>query len=435
MSQSREPNLALFLDFDNVAIGARDARQRFNIGVVLGRLLEKGKIVVKKAYADWSYYKDYMNDLHGAAIELIEVPSTRMSGKNSADIRMVVDAMDLCYSKDHIDIFVIISGDSDFSPLVSKLRENNKAVIGMGVKGSTSELLINNCDEFIFYDDLVRSPVRIETVMMDDVPSDKKKLFNLVVETIEGLLHEHKGVLYSSLIKDTMKRKKPDFSERAWGFSSFSDLLEEAMAYGLLTIERDERAGGSFVVTRLGGEATPNVPAAATRKSSRRRRRRGKGDDRPVAEDGTGTTEAAAVEGEPSTSGTSPETKKKTTRGRRRRSSSSSATRADAASAAAGREASAAQSTPVPSVNPPASAESAKKATKKAPAKKAPAKKPTTKKTTAVKPTKKAPAKKTTAKKTTAKKTTTKKAPAKKAPAKKTTTKKTTAKKTTARKA
>jgi uncharacterized protein (TIGR00288 family) len=146
MSKDRDLNLALFLDFDNVAIGARDARQRFDIRVVLERLLEKGKIVVKKAYADWSYYQDYMQDLHHSAIELIEVPSPRMSGKNSADIRMVVDAMDLCYNKDHINAFVLISGDSDFSPLVSKLRENDKVVIGMGMKGSSSNLLISNCD-------------------------------------------------------------------------------------------------------------------------------------------------------------------------------------------------------------------------------------------------------------------------------------------------
>jgi uncharacterized protein (TIGR00288 family) len=281
MASERDMNLALFLDFDNVAIGARDARQRFDIHVVLERLLEKGKIVVKKAYADWSYYQDYMSDLHGAAIEMIEVPSSRISGKNSADIRMVVDAMDLCYSKDHIDAFVLISGDSDFSPLVSKLRENDKSVIGVGMKGSSSELLIRNCDEFIFYDDLVREPVAVEAVNMDAVPSDKKKLFNLLIATIEGLVREHKGPLYSSLIKDTMKRKKPDFNERSWRYSSFSDLLEEAMSLGLLTAERDERAGGTLVVTALGG--TPAAPSAANgaRKPARRRGRRrgGRGDE------------------------------------------------------------------------------------------------------------------------------------------------------------
>jgi len=273
MASERDMNLALFLDFDNVAIGSRDARQRFDIHVVLERLLEKGKIVVKKAYADWSYYQDYMSDLHGAAIEMIEVPSSRISGKNSADIRMVVDAMDLCYSKDHIDAFVVISGDSDFSPLVSKLRENDKSVIGVGMKGSSSELLIRNCDEFSFYDDLVREPGAVAAVNMDVVPSDKKKLFNLLIATIEGLVREHKGPLYSSLVKDTMKRKKPDFNERTWRYSSFSDLLEEAMTLGLLTVERDERAGGTLVVTALGG--TPAVSAAnGARKPARRRGRR-----------------------------------------------------------------------------------------------------------------------------------------------------------------
>ncbi|MBK7701469.1 MAG: NYN domain-containing protein [bacterium] len=274
MASERDMNLALFLDFDNVAIGARDARQRFDIHVVLERLLEKGKIVVKKAYADWSYYQDYMSDLHGAAIEMIEVPSSRISGKNSADIRMVVDAMDLCYSKDHIDAFVVISGDSDFSPLVSKLRENDKSVIGVGMKGSSSELLIRNCDEFIFYDDLVREPVAVEAVNMDAVPSDKKKLFNLLIATIEGLVREHKGPLYSSLVKDTMKRKKPDFNERTWRYSSFSDLLEEAMSLGLITVERDERAGGTLVVTALGGTPAVSSGTNGVRKPARRRGRR-----------------------------------------------------------------------------------------------------------------------------------------------------------------
>jgi len=274
MSRNNETNLALYLDFDNVAIGARDARQRFDINLVLERLLEKGKIIVKKAYADWSYYQNYMVDLHAAAIEMIEIPSPRQSGKNSADIRMVVDAMDLCYSKDHIDVFVIVSGDSDFSPLVSKLRENNKEVIGVGMKGSTSKLLIANCDEFIFYEDLTKGPISIESVKLDSIPQDKKKLFNLLVTTIEGLMREHKGPLYSSLIKDTMKRKKPDFNERSWGFSSFSDLLEEAMAHGLVTAERDDKAGGTFVVTAVGGKPGPLPTASGTKRSSRRRGRR-----------------------------------------------------------------------------------------------------------------------------------------------------------------
>ncbi len=374
MSLNRDPNLALFLDFDNVAIGARDAHQRFDINVVLERLLEKGKIVVKKAYADWSYYKDYMSDLHGAAIELIEVPSPRMSGKNSADIRMVVDAMDLCYSKDHIDAFVLVSGDSDFSPLVSKLRENDKSVIGVGLRGSTSQLLVANCDEFIFYEDLVRAPVSVEKVNLDQVPGDKKKLFNLLISTIEGLLHEHRGVLHSSLVKDTMKRKKPDFNERTWGYSTFSDLLEEGMSLGLLSIERDERAGGSFVVTKLGSK--PGQAASEGRKPTRRRRRRGKSDQQvvaPVVESGDKTVETSPA---------------------------------------------------------PKTTEAVKKdeAVNLTPKGKAPAKTPR-------KTTKKKVAKKTTTKKTTTKKTTAQKAPEKKAPAKKeTTTRKKATKKTAAKK-
>jgi hypothetical protein len=292
-----------------------------------------------------------------------------MSGKNSADIRMVVDAMDLCYSKDHIDAFVLVSGDSDFSPLVSKLRENDKSVIGVGLRGSTSQLLVANCDEFIFYEDLVRAPVSVETVNLDQVPSDKKKLFNLLISTIEGLLHEHRGVLHSSLVKDTMKRKKPDFNERTWGYSSFSDLLEEAMSLGLLSIERDERAGGSFVVTKLGSK--PGQPASEGRKPARRRRRRSKSDQPVVVtESESGDT---AVE-------TSPAAKK------------------DEAA---------------PKAKAP------RKTTKKKVTKKTATKKTTTKKTTAKKaPAKKAPAKKTATKKTTIRKKAAKKTAAKKPAAK-----------------
>ena len=156
-TQNDTNNLALFCDFENVALGVREARyEEFDVKKVLERLLLKGNIVVKKAYCDWERYKDFKKGMHEAAFEMIEIPHVRMSGKNSADIRMVVDALDLCYTKAHVDTFVIISGDSDFSPLVSKLRENNKTVIGVGVKKSSSDLLIANCDEFIFYDDLVR---------------------------------------------------------------------------------------------------------------------------------------------------------------------------------------------------------------------------------------------------------------------------------------
>ncbi len=289
MSLDREQNIALFLDFDNVALGARDARQRFDINLLLQRILEKGKIIVKKAYADWHYYKEYMGPLHEAAIELIEIPMPRISGKNSADIRLVVDAMDLCYSKDHIDTFVIISGDSDFSPLVSKLRENNKRVIGVGVKNSSSKLLINNCDEFIFYDDIYQNAVGDVSKSVAHVPNDKRELFDFLVKTARNLLAESRGVLYSSLVKDTMTRKQPDFNERAYGYSTFGDLLDDARKMGLLMVERDARAGGTWVVHGLGKGVQQNGSAGSqtgdgvqeqrpagtgTSRSSRRRRSR-----------------------------------------------------------------------------------------------------------------------------------------------------------------
>lgn len=279
MSQDRETNLALFIDFDNVAIGARDSGQRFEIKLLLQRILEKGKIIVKKAYADWHFYKEYMSPLHEAAIELIEIPMPKISGKNSADIKLVVDAMDLCYSKEHIDTFVIVSGDSDFSPLVSKLRENNKRVIGVGVKNSSSRLLIGNCDEFIFYDDIYRQRSGRLSRSGVDVPPEKRELFDFLVKTVQSLLLESRGVLYSSLIKDTMTRKQPDFNERTLGYSTFGDLLEEARGLGLLNVERDAAAGGTWVVRGLGeGIAIEKASSGnGTSRSSRRRRRPGRG--------------------------------------------------------------------------------------------------------------------------------------------------------------
>ncbi len=252
MSQTQEKNLALFIDFDNIALGARDARQRFDIQVLLQRALEKGKIIVKRAYADWRHHKEYMVPLHEAAIELIEIPAPQLSGKNSADIRLVVDAMDLCYSKDHIDTFVIVSGDSDFSPLVSKLRENNKRVIGIGMKNSSSHLLIGNCDEFIFYDDIYQQTAERMTQVVADIPTEKRKLFDFLLTTTQRLLQESRGNLYSSLIKDTMKRKRPDFNETKYGYSTFGELLEDAQSYGLLDVVRDQKAGGTWVVQGLG---------------------------------------------------------------------------------------------------------------------------------------------------------------------------------------
>jgi len=270
-----EGNLALFCDFENIALGVRDTKYaKFDIQPVLERLLLKGSIVTKKAYCDWDRYKEFKKVMHEAAFELIEIPHVRISGKNSADIRMVVDALDLCYTKEHIDTFVIISGDSDFSPLVSKLRENAKMVIGVGVKNSTSDLLIANCDEFIFYDDLVagpgsakksktRSTTTRKTETKKKTPQKKpaqkstdlaQEAIDLVLETAEALYTERgdRGKLWGSMIKQTLKRRRPGFNEAYYGFGSFSDLLEEAESRQVLELERDERSGGYIVkgVTR-----------------------------------------------------------------------------------------------------------------------------------------------------------------------------------------
>jgi len=392
MSQDRETNLALFIDFDNVALGARDARQRFDIKPLLERLLEKGKIIVKKAYADWHYYKEHMSSLHEAAIELTEIPMPRISGKNSADIKLVVDAMDLCYSKDHIDTFVIVSGDSDFSPLVSKLRENNKRVIGIGVKNSSSKLLIGNCDEFIFYDDIYRQTQRrLVGGTVTNVPADKRDLFDFLIQTVRSLLRESSGRLYSSLIKDTMPRKQPAFTERAHGFSTFGDLLDEARKLGLLNVERDAAAGGTWVVQGLGSEVDTEIGGAADKganggsRTSRRRRRSGRGG----GGDRTATEKPAGAKGS---------ARESTADGATPKSGPDKDTR--------------------PAADPVASKtgkETERRSAKKAAAKKTSNKKTSVKKTAAKKPT----TKKTTAKKTTAKKTVTKSAAAKKPTTKK----------------
>ncbi|MBD3236002.1 MAG: NYN domain-containing protein [Candidatus Eisenbacteria bacterium] len=286
MAETQEPTLALFIDFDNVALGARESGVQFEIHSLLQRLLEKGKILIKKAYADWSHYKEFMASLHEAGIELIEIPWPKVSGKNSADIRLVVDAMEICYAKQHLDTFVIVSGDSDFTPLVSKLRENNKAVIGIGMRDSSSRLLIANCDEFIFYDDLVSAPEAAKE-SLTDVPDDKRKLFRFLLTTVQGLMQDGRDALYSSLIKDTMKRKRPDFRESNYGYANFGDLLEDAMAHDLIVVERDAGAGGTWVVKGLGKCGAGGARAAARRKASRRRRTKsapaaGNGDDAQV---------------------------------------------------------------------------------------------------------------------------------------------------------
>jgi len=263
VSQSDISNIAVFCDFENIALGVRDAKyDRFDIGRVLERLLLKGSIVVKKAYCDWERYRDFKASMHEAAFELIDIPHVRMSGKNSADIRMVVDALDLCYTKSHVDTFAIISGDSDFSPLVSKLRENNKIVIGVGVKNSTSDLLTANCDEFIFYDDLVRPKKKKKSTRSRGArgaTASKEKLskeeqrkqdgFDLVLETVEALADERgdSSNIWGSMVKQTLKRRKPGFNESYYGFGSFSELLEEMQARGSLTLQRDERSGGYIV--------------------------------------------------------------------------------------------------------------------------------------------------------------------------------------------
>jgi hypothetical protein len=250
--QSSESHLALFIDFDNVALGkaARGKKKKFEISPVLDRLLEKGKIVSKKAYADWSRYKEDKDELHGAGIELIEIPRPQISGKNSADIRLVVDAMELSYAKEHIDTYVIISGDSDITPLVNKLRENRRFVIGMSLKEAASRLLIDACDEFIFVEDLVTQQQPAPS--LSKIPKGKQKVFNLLLATVKALLREGRGTLYSSLVKDTMKRKQPTFNEQGFGYSTFGDLLEDAAKLNLIELTRDQAAGGTFVVTGLG---------------------------------------------------------------------------------------------------------------------------------------------------------------------------------------
>ena len=269
-AQTETKNMALFCDFENVALGVQEAKYaQFDIRKVLERLLLKGSIVVKKAYCDWARYKDFKAPMHEAAFELIEIPHVRQSGKNSADIRMVVDALDLCYTKSHVDTFVIISGDSDFSPLVSKLRENNKLVIGVGVKKSTSDLLMANCDEFIYYDDLVREeetkkraakkrPTKPATAKGGQKPESKapaeeedrkQEALDLALETVEALVAERGAgePIWGSMVKQALKRRKPGFSESYYGFKSFSELLEEAQARRLLELQRDEKSGGYIV--------------------------------------------------------------------------------------------------------------------------------------------------------------------------------------------
>ncbi len=279
-------SMALFCDFENVALGVRDAQyDKFDIKRVLERLLLKGSIVVKKAYCDWERYRNFKGTMHEANFELIEIPHVRQSGKNSADIRLVVDALDLCYTKSHVNTFVIISGDSDFSPLVSKLRENAKHVIGVGVKNSTSDLLIANCDEFIFYDDLVRESQRQaakrdqrennppqqrrspeeERRRREEMDARRTKIVELAAETYEALVTDRDdgGRIWASVLKEALKRRNPGFSESYFGFRTFGNLLEEAQSRGLLSFGRDEKSG-AYVYRGTGQPAEPVVAQAST---------------------------------------------------------------------------------------------------------------------------------------------------------------------------
>ena len=298
-SPTETVSMALFCDFENVALGVRDANyDKFDIKRVLERLLLKGNIVVKKAYCDWDRYKGFKAAMHEANFELIEIPHVRQSGKNSADIRLVVDALDLCYTKAHVNTFVIISGDSDFSPLVSKLRENAKQVIGVGVKQSTSDLLIANCDEFIFYDDLVREseraarkreasqaqsgnrrPQNEDKGRKDDIETRRTHAIEIAVETFEALLAERgdSGKIWASMLKEAIKRRKPDFSESYYGFRAFGNLLEEAQARGLLEFGRDEKSGAYVYRSSTAAETDVHAerPAREAEPSRRDRSRRG----------------------------------------------------------------------------------------------------------------------------------------------------------------
>ncbi len=243
-------NIAIFIDLENVAIGVRRARYKnFDIGLVLKRLVDKGNIVVRKAYADWSRLQEYKRPLHQAGVELLDLPGGKMSGKNSADIKMVVDALELSYTKPHINVFALVTGDSDFSPLVSKLRENARHTIGIGVKGSTSSLLIETCDEFIFYDDLVHKPPTSGSRRLGRMPKKRRDAFALLLDAIEALQREDKE-LHGSLVKETMKRKQPQFNEEYHGYRSFSRLLEDAEKDKLIVLRRDERSG-TYVVDEV----------------------------------------------------------------------------------------------------------------------------------------------------------------------------------------
>jgi uncharacterized protein (TIGR00288 family) len=254
-----EKRIALFIDFDNLALGMRNSpTKKFQIELVLDRVLEKGRLLYKRAYADWSHYRDYKAELHEAAIDLIEVPKKKLTGKNAADIRMVVDALDIAFSKEHLNTFVLVTGDSDFSPLVSKLRENNREVIGMGIKAASSQLLIENCDEFIYYEDLLRKPPPEEVVdrTAPDLPKKQREAFDIIVDAVRALFREGREVVWASMVKQTLKRKRPTFDESYYDYGSFSEMLLDMEDKGIIRLQKDSKSG-SLIVTAIATNAPP----------------------------------------------------------------------------------------------------------------------------------------------------------------------------------
>ena len=291
--------IACFIDFENIALGVRDTSYKtFDIQLVLARLLEKGKVVARRAYADWERYGAYKRPFHEAGIELIDIPLRGYSGKNSADIRMVVDALDLCYAKEHVTTFALCSGDSDFSPLVGKLRDNDKYVIGLGVKNSTSELLVSSCDEFVFYEDLIRSVQ--EAPPLVGLPKKQRECFALLADSIKAVMRDGKEVLWGSMIKQTMQRKRPEFNEEYFGYSTFSALLEDAEKHHVVKLRRDQRSG-TYVVTGFdsgSGEASAEDSISETAaeekpaEKTRRPRRRSRKTPKAAAEPSPGSESA-----------------------------------------------------------------------------------------------------------------------------------------------
>ncbi|MBN2405263.1 MAG: NYN domain-containing protein [Coriobacteriia bacterium] len=251
--------LAVLIDFENLALGlerpnggrgrakSQKSPEQVQVKLILERLLEKGKVIVKRAYADWGRFSAYRETMHDSGIQMMEIPERGMTGKNHADIQLCVDAMDLCWSKEHIDTFVIVSGDSDFTPLVSKLKENNKTVIGLGTKDSTSDLLASSCDEFIYYEDIIQGPAA-PGVSITEIPKKKRPAIQLLIESVQALQRENKDIMYSSMVKDTIKRKQPQFSESSYGYRSFSELLQDAERHGIVTLRTDQRSGTWVVV-------------------------------------------------------------------------------------------------------------------------------------------------------------------------------------------